>query len=146
MKKSGIFIAAAGVYGAYPGNIALISNNLAGSSKRAAGMAIHIAGGNLSGGKNPLPPLLHFHALTFHSKAMASNFYRAKDSPRYVLGHALEIGFVCLGIVAVSLLMFNYTRINKKRARQMAAGEHNIYTPQELSALGDRAITFRYML
>ncbi|KAE9968333.1 hypothetical protein EG327_011106 [Venturia inaequalis] len=46
---AGIFIAAAGVYGAYPGNIALISNNLAGSSKRAAGMAIHIAGGNLSG-------------------------------------------------------------------------------------------------
>ncbi|KAE9982137.1 hypothetical protein BLS_006483 [Venturia inaequalis] len=71
---AGIFIAAAGVYGAYPGNIALISNNLAGSSKRAAGMAIHIAGGNLSG-------------------AMASNFYRARDSPRYVLGHGLEIGF-----------------------------------------------------
>jgi len=48
---AGIFIATAGVYGAYPGNIALISNNLAGSSKRATGMALHIAGGNLSGGK-----------------------------------------------------------------------------------------------
>lgn len=46
---AGIFIAAAGVYGSYPGNISLISNNLAGSSKRAVGMAIHIAGGNLSG-------------------------------------------------------------------------------------------------
>jgi hypothetical protein len=77
---------------------------------------------------------------------MASNFYRAKDSPRYLLGHALEIGIVCLGIVAVSVLMINYTRINKKRARQLAAGEHNTYTAQELSDLGDRAITFRYML
>jgi len=124
---AGIFIATAGVYGAYPGNIALISNNLAGSSKRAAGMALHVAGGNLSG-------------------AMASNFYRAKDSPRYILGHALEIGFVCAGIVAVSILVVNYMRINKKRARQLAAGEHNTFTPKELSDMGDRAITFRYML
>jgi len=78
---------------------------------------------------------------------MASNFYCEQDSPRYILGHALEIGFVCAGIVAVSLLVFNYTRINKKRARQLAAGEHNtIYTDQELSDLGDGAITFRYML
>lgn len=78
--------------------------------------------------------------------AMASNFYRAKDSPRYVLGHGLEIGFVCLGICAVTLLMFNYTRINKKRARQLAAGEHHAFTAKELSDQGDRAITFRYML
>jgi len=124
---AGIFISAAGVYGAYPGNIALISNNLSGSSKRAAGMALHIAGGNLSG-------------------AMASNFYRGTDSPRFILGHALEIAFVCGGIVAVILLIINYNRINAKRDRQLAAGEHNAYTPEELSDLGDRAITFRYML
>jgi len=124
---AGIFISAAGVYGAYPGNIALISNNLAGSSKRAVGMAIHIAGGNLSG-------------------AMASNFYRQKDAPRYILGHGLEIGFVCAGIIASSLLAFNYNRINRRRARQLANGEHNGYTPEELSDLGDKAITFKYML
>lgn len=123
---AGIFISAAGVYGAYPGNISLISNNLAGSSKRAVGMAIHIAGGNLSG-------------------AMASNFYRAKDSPRYILGHGLEIGFVVAGIFASSFLLFNYTRLNKKRARQMAAGEHNQYSHEELSHMGDKAMTFRYM-
>jgi MFS family permease len=52
---AGIFIAAAGVYSAYPGNIALISNNLAGSSKRAVGMAVHIAGGNLSGAMGQSP-------------------------------------------------------------------------------------------
>lgn len=55
---SGIFIAAAGVCGAYPSNIALVSINLAGSFKRAAGMAVHIVGGNLSEGKkkSPSPP------------------------------------------------------------------------------------------
>jgi hypothetical protein len=45
---------------------------------------------------------------------MASNFYRAEDAPRYLLGHALEA--------------------------------HNEYTPEELGALGDRAITFKYFL
>lgn len=39
---AGVFIAVAGMYPAYPGNITWISNNLAGSCKRAAGMAIHI--------------------------------------------------------------------------------------------------------
>ncbi|KIW09425.1 uncharacterized protein PV09_00311 [Verruconis gallopava] len=124
---AGIFIAAAGVYGSYPGNIALISNNLAGSAKRAVGMAIHIAGGNLSG-------------------AMASNFYRQADAPRYTLGHALEIGFVIAGIMASSFLAFNYNRLNRKKARKLAAGEHNKYTHEELSEMGDRAITFKYML
>jgi MFS family permease len=48
---AGIFFAAAGVYGAHPGNISLISNNLAPNSKRAAGTGIHFAGGNLAGGQ-----------------------------------------------------------------------------------------------
>lgn len=78
--------------------------------------------------------------------AMASNFYRAKDAPRYRLGHTLEIIFVCVGIVDVALLVWNYSRINKKRERQLAAGEHNGYTPEELSEMGDRAMTFRYMI
>lgn len=77
---------------------------------------------------------------------MASNFYRAADAPRYKLGHALEIGFICAGIVALLLQVWNYRRINRKRDAQLAAGEHNGYTPEELSDMGDRAITFRYTL
>jgi len=48
-------------------------------------MAVHIGAGNLAG-------------------AMASNFYRAADKPKYVLGHSLEIGFVSVGLIAVSVL------------------------------------------
>lgn len=77
---------------------------------------------------------------------MASNFYRSKDAPHYVLGHGLELGFIAAGIIAVLVLVINYRRINAKRARQMAEGAHNGYTPEELAALGDRAITFRYFL
>ncbi|PSN59975.1 MFS general substrate transporter [Corynespora cassiicola Philippines] len=124
---AGVFIAACALYPAFPGNITWLSNNLAGSTKRATGQAIQIAMGNLSG-------------------AMASNFYRSTDAPRYILGHALELGFIVAGIVALLVLVFNYRRINAKRERQMAEGAHNGYTPEEMSALGDRAMTFRYFL
>lgn len=77
---------------------------------------------------------------------MASNFYRTEDSPRYILGHALELAFICVGILAGLFMVWNYKRINKKREKQMAEGAHNGYTPEELSELGDRAINFRYFL
>jgi hypothetical protein len=78
---AGIFIAAAGVYGAHPGNISLISNNLAPNSKRAAGTGIHFAFGNWAGGELPasLRLILLANAVAL---AMASNFYRAADAPR----------------------------------------------------------------
>ena len=73
---------------------------------------------------------------------MASNFYRAKDSPTYILGHALELGFVAVGLLAVILLRFSYTTINKKRDREGVS----TLSEAEMSDLGDRAPTFRYVL
>ncbi|KAI4252812.1 MAG: hypothetical protein L6R42_007829 [Xanthoria sp. 1 TBL-2021] len=120
---AGIFIAVCGIYPAFPGNVTWISNNLAGSYKRSAGMAIHIGVGNLAG-------------------AMASNFYRATDSPKYLLGHGLELGFLAVGLCAVVGLRWNYKRINGKRD-QMPLGE---YSDAENSEKGDRAPTYRYVL
>ncbi|CAL8580072.1 hypothetical protein XPA_005806 [Xanthoria parietina] len=120
---AGIFIAVCGIYPAFPGNVTWISNNLAGSYKRSAGMAIHIGVGNLAG-------------------AMASNFYRSSDSPKYLLGHGLELGFVAVGLCAVVGLRWNYSRINGKR-EQMPPGE---YSDAENSDKGDRAPTYRYVL
>jgi hypothetical protein len=76
---------------------------------------------------------------------MASNFYRKRDSPRYFLGHGLALGFIAVGIVATFVLIFGYRHINAKRRRQLAAGEDRKFTPLELSAKGDKAVTFRYM-
>ncbi|KAJ4412117.1 hypothetical protein N0V82_008828 [Gnomoniopsis sp. IMI 355080] len=123
---AGVFIIACSIYPSFPGNIAWLSNNLAGSYKRSAGMAIQIGVGNLGG-------------------AMASNFYREPDSPRYILGHSLELGFVCLGILAAVILNVGYTGINKKREKKSVQGHEDGYGSQELSELGDKAYTFRYM-
>lgn len=123
---AGVFIAACAIYPAFPGIIAWLSNNLSGSYKRSVGMAMQIGIGNLGG-------------------AMASNFYRKNDAPRYLLGHGLELGFITAGIAAALVLVLGYKRINGKRAREMAEGRETRYTAAQLSALGDKAITFRYM-
>lgn len=122
----GVFIIVCSIYPSFPGNIAWLSNNLAGGYKRSAGMAIQIGVGNLGG-------------------AMASNFYRQPDSPRYILGHGLELGFVCLGIIAAVVLNVSYAAINKRRERKLAEGGEGGFDGRELSELGDKAYTFRYM-
>lgn len=84
---------------------------------------------------------------------MASNFYRAKDEPRYILGHALELSFISAGIIAALVLVLSYSAINKKRDRRMAeegggeggGGGGGVLSNVELSEMGDKAYTFRYM-
>ncbi|KAK2731984.1 hypothetical protein FQN57_003045 [Myotisia sp. PD_48] len=120
---AGVFIAVCGIYPAFPGNVTWLSNNLAGSYKRATGMAIHIGVGNLAG-------------------AMASNFYRTEDAPKYTLGHALELGFLVAGLIATVILRICYQRINTKREREGTRG----LSEEEMSALGDKAPTYRYTL
>ncbi|KAH6887895.1 major facilitator superfamily domain-containing protein [Thelonectria olida] len=123
----GVFLAACAIYPAFPGVISWLANNLSGSYKRSAGMAVQIGVGNLGG-------------------AMAANFYRQKDGPRYILGHGLELGFICVGIIAALVLVLGYTRINKRREAKMNQGDINRFTAEELSAKGDKALTWRYML
>jgi hypothetical protein len=50
---------------------------------------------------------------------MVSNFYLAKDSPKYKLRHTLEIGFVTMGLIAVDTLAFNYKK------NQLGKGEND---------------------
>lgn len=76
---------------------------------------------------------------------MASNFYRQPDSPRYILGHSLELGFVCVGILAAVILNIGYAGINRKREKKLAEGNESGFGNKELSELGDKAYTFRYM-
>jgi len=76
---------------------------------------------------------------------MASNFYRQNDSPRYILGHALELGFIGGGIIAAFILLASYAAINRKRRRQMESGGAAAYSSLELSEMGDKAVTFRYI-
>ena len=74
---------------------------------------------------------------------MASNFYRDKDKPEYILGHALELGFAVVGLCAVMGLRMNYSRINRNRASLLQTQD---VKEVDMSDMGDRAPTFRYVL
>jgi hypothetical protein len=72
----------------------------------------------------------------------ASNFYRAQDAPNYYLGHSLELGFCLAGIIATLVLRVGYGRVNKRRDEKGTQG----LSEQELSDLGDKSPSFRYVL
>lgn len=50
-----------------------------------------------------------------------------------------------MGIIASVILIVSYHTINKKREKKLANGEAAHISPEELSEMGDRAVTFRYM-
>lgn len=122
---AGVYIAALGVYPAFPGIISWLSNNLSGSYKRAIGMAIHIGIGNFGG-------------------AFASNIYHAKDKPKFILGHAVELGFISMGLLATCAIIVAYTFVNKKREKEVREGKYAHLSIQELSEMGDKNPYFRY--
>ncbi|KAF8876866.1 major facilitator superfamily domain-containing protein [Infundibulicybe gibba] len=131
VKYFGTFFCVAGSYAAFPGVVAWLGNNLAGQYKRGIGMALHIGIGNFSG-------------------AIAANIYRSRDSPRFILGHGLELMFVGIGFVCLPIAIVSYIRINKARdvAQRVAleGGTKHQLTPREIRELGDRAPEFRYTL
>ncbi|KAL6302244.1 MFS general substrate transporter [Sparassis latifolia] len=131
VKYFGTFFCVAGTYAAFPGVVAwcVLGNNIAGQYKRGVGMALQIGLGNFGG-------------------AIACNIYLSKDSPRYIMGHALELMFIGIGFIVVPITVFNYRRINARRDRLLReAGEEGVkYTREELLRMGDRAPEFRYTL
>ncbi|KAH0838727.1 MFS general substrate transporter [Lanmaoa asiatica] len=133
VKYFGTFLIVIGSYASFPGVVSwyVLGNNLAGQYKRAVGMAFHIGFGNFGG-------------------AIAANIYRSQDSPRYILGHGLELMFVGIGLIVVPILAFSYKRINDARdealRQRVERGEKLQLSVQELRDLGDRAPDFRYTL
>ncbi|KAK0479697.1 MFS general substrate transporter [Armillaria novae-zelandiae] len=125
VKYFGTFFCVAGSYASLPGAVAWLGNNLAGQYKRGVGMATQIGIGGFAG-------------------AIASNIYRTQDSPRFILGHALELMFVGIGFVCVPIAVVRYKWINANREKEMQRGMD--YSHEELKRMGDRAPDFRYMI
>lgn len=124
---AGIYICALGIYPAFPLVVIWFSNNLSGSYKRAVGMAFQIGIGNFSG-------------------AFASNFYRSKDSPRFRLGHALELGFIIMGMIFMVIAITGYKMSNRKKQRDLNLGKYDGVDPAELIKMGDKSPYFEYRL
>ncbi|KAI5990303.1 MFS general substrate transporter [Pisolithus orientalis] len=93
VKYFGTYLAVVGMYTGVPCVVGWLANNLHGRYKRAVGMALQAGMGNFGG-------------------IIASYIFRIQDEPRFILGFALEIGFMCMGLIAAVAATYVYHRAN----------------------------------
>lgn len=122
-----VHVATISVYLIVPGANTWTLNNLAGSTKRAMGIALMIAVGNCGG-------------------IIGSLIFLQSESPRYQTGWGTSLGFICAGIASASTLEAVYTMINKKRERVSREEVEAMFSPEKLDDMGDRSPLFRYSL
>lgn len=122
-----LFIVAAGLYTPLCSIVTWNANNLAGSWKRAIGMALQITIGNLGG-------------------AVGSNIYLAREAPYYWTGFGVSLAILVASIMSGIALKILLARSNKKRAGMSEGEVYAKYTRQELSDMGDKSPLYRYTL
>lgn len=92
----GTFFAAAGIYPAVALTLSWPAINVSGQTKRATANAMQITIGNLGA-------------------VIGTQLYRPKTSPRYLLGHSVALGYLCLNIIIAGIIWIVLKRENKKR-------------------------------
>ncbi|SPO06785.1 related to permease of the major facilitator superfamily [Cephalotrichum gorgonifer] len=122
-----VHVATISVYPIIPGGNTWTLSNLAGSTKRAMGVAFMIALGNCGG-------------------IIGSFIFLADESPRYQTGWGTSLSFVCLGIASATTLEVGYTLINKKRDKVSREEIEATFSADALEDMGDRSPLFRYAL
>ncbi|EGY20131.1 hypothetical protein VD0004_g410 [Verticillium dahliae] len=120
-------IACIGIYPAMPAATSWAANNLAPASRRAVGLALNIALGNMGG-------------------IMGSYMFFDSDAPMYNTGFGLSLAFGLSGLLMAFAAEAAYKWGNKKKE---ALSEEDIrarYTQDQLLKMGDRSPLFRYTL
>lgn len=97
-KYFAVFLAAGGISPCIATCITFISCNISPPTKKATALAFMLSVGN-SGG------------------AISGQIYRSKDSPRFIFGHALNLGFCVLSLVNACILFICLRTENRRRDR-----------------------------
>lgn len=92
----GTFFAAAGIYPGVALCLSWPAVNVSGQTKRATANAMQITIGNLGA-------------------VIGTQLYRPATAPRYLLGHSVALGYLCLAIATASTIWLVLARENKKR-------------------------------
>ncbi|KAG8735894.1 hypothetical protein FRC12_017853 [Ceratobasidium sp. 428] len=124
---AGIFLTCSGVYSTVPCLISWISNNVGGDTKRAVVLAMCIGIGNLGG--------------------ICSSFvYRAKDAPRYKLGHNVVLASLAMAHAAAGFTWWNLARLNREKEERCKAEGITDERKSEFREMGDGSPLFKYVL
>lgn len=122
----GIFLAAGGLYPVSPTVTAWISQNQAGSSKRAVSIGIVFMGSCLSG-------------------LIGSNIYLPGEDPTYPTGFGISIAFIAIGGWVSPILYWLWLkRVNAQRAAVPEEEVRARYSEVELVEMGDKSPLFRF--
>lgn len=122
-----LFVIASGLYPPLCGVIAWNANNLAGSWKRAIGVALQITIGNQGG-------------------AVGSNIYLKPQAPYYWTGYSVSLVVLVMAIFAGYALRFGLERVNRKREAMTEEETRAMYTPEQLQDMSDKSPLYRYTL
>ncbi|KAG8803411.1 hypothetical protein FRC17_006182 [Serendipita sp. 399] len=133
VQYAGTFLAASGIYANVPGGVAWNSNNIGGHTKRAVGIAAHVAFGNMGG-------------------CIAAFLFQSKHAPRYFPGFGTLIATLSMSAI-LSLIMTIYLRRENAR-RDRVAKENGWPAPENYTEemkeaereKGDHASFFRYTI
>ncbi|CAF1222922.1 unnamed protein product [Rotaria sordida] len=152
-KYFAVFLAAGGIPPCVATCIAFLSGNTSPQTKRATSLAFMISVGNCGG-------------------IISRQIYRSEDAPRFILGHAINLGFCTLAIICTSILMIGLRLENRRRDRLYGPSTNVVIThtnttvdmfglgsaedrrrwgyenmsEQEIRDLGDKHATWRYIL
>ncbi|KAJ6561201.1 MFS general substrate transporter [Mycena vulgaris] len=124
---AGCVIAAVGIFPAIPLTLAWSAGNAGGSLHKAVIFALIGMLGNLGG-------------------ICASFVYRTEDSPRFLLGHGVVIGFLCMAFMGSLFATILYRRLNQAKEGLCAEKDVALHRKAEFSALGIDSPVFRYVL
>ncbi|KAL4998446.1 major facilitator superfamily domain-containing protein [Aspergillus recurvatus] len=122
-----LIIACMGIYPTYPATASWAINNLAPSKRRAIGSAFNICMGNTGG-------------------IIGSYMYLGREAPTYPTGFGLSLAFGASGLVIALALEGSFWWANRGRQRMGEMEIRELYTDEQLLAMGDRSPLFRYML
>ncbi|CAK7235489.1 hypothetical protein SCUCBS95973_009287 [Sporothrix curviconia] len=125
-KYGASFLISIGGYVALPLAYGWLVENLAGRWKRAIGIGIQSSLGNMAG-------------------VVASNIYRQIESPTYMTGYGVALGFLWMGALAATILAYLMWEENRRRDEGCRASRLR-QPPEEDVNLGDDHPDFRYTI
>lgn len=123
----GVVLICVGQYPTNPAGSAWISGNLAGPSKKAMGLALNIALGNIGG-------------------VVGSYIFLDAEKPGYTTGFGTGLAFAAAALVSTLFLEYSYWRLNKQRAAMDEFEIREKYTDEQLARMGDKSPLFRHQL
>ena len=98
VKYFAVFLTTGGISPCVATCIAFISCNISPHTKRATALAFMLSVGN-SGG------------------AISGQIYRSTDAPRFILGHAVNLGFCIMALITAFILLISFWLENRRRDR-----------------------------